>query len=80
MARSSRRLQPGGACNLHGHGASVVPLTLDEWRREPDQWFRALESITEHDPVPPGTMGKVRLTAQTSVTWRDQQGMLGDAR
>ncbi len=38
-----------------GLGLPVVPLILKELQREPDQWFWALESITEQDPVPPET-------------------------
>jgi hypothetical protein len=52
MARRSRRLQPFGACNLRGLRANVVLLILDELRREPDQWFWALESIREQNAVP----------------------------
>jgi hypothetical protein len=63
-----------------GMGPAVVPLILDELRREPDQWFWALESITEQNPVPPEAMGKVRLMAQRWVTWGERQGMLGNER
>ncbi len=59
-----------------GMGPPVVPLILDELRREPDHWFWALESITEQNPVPPEAMGKVRLMAQAWVRWGEQQGML----
>jgi hypothetical protein len=59
-----------------GMGPPVVPFILDELRREPDQWFWALESITEQNPVPPEAMGKVRLMAQAWVLWGEQQGML----
>jgi hypothetical protein len=38
-----------------GMGLSAVPLILEELHREPDQWFWALEAITEEDPVPPRT-------------------------
>ena len=63
-----------------GMGPAVVPLILDELRREPDQWFWALESITEQNPVPPEAMGNVRLMAQPWVTWGEQQGLLGNER
>ncbi len=63
-----------------GMGPAVVPLILDELRREPDQWFWALESITEQNPVPPEAMGKVRLMAQAWVTWGEQRGMLANER
>src|SRR3954449_13482120 len=59
-----------------GMGTPVVPLILEELRREPDQWFWALESITEQDPVPPEALGKVRLMAQAWVRWGEQQGVI----
>jgi len=36
-----------------GLGWPVVPLILEELNREPNQWFWALEAITEQNPVPP---------------------------
>ncbi len=59
-----------------GLGLPVVPLILDELQREPDQWFWALESITEQNPVPPEAMGKVRLMAQAWIDWGKQHGYL----
>jgi hypothetical protein len=60
-----------------GMGPMVVPLILEELRREPDHWFWALEAITEQDPVPPEAMGKVRLMAEAWVRWGEQQGIIG---
>src|SRR4051794_20828518 len=60
-----------------GMGLPVVPLILDELRREPDHWSWALEAITEQNPVPPEAMGKVHLMAQVWVRWGEQQGILG---
>jgi hypothetical protein len=59
-----------------GMGPPVVPLILEELRREPDQWFWALESITELNPVPSEAMGKVHLMAQAWIRWGEQQGVL----
>ena len=59
-----------------GIGRPAVPLILEELQREPDQWFWALESITEQNPVPPEAAGKVRLMAQAWVQWGKQQGLL----
>jgi hypothetical protein len=59
-----------------GMGPSVVPLLLEELRREPDQWFWALEAITEENPVPPDAEGKVRLMAEAWVEWGRRQGYL----
>jgi hypothetical protein len=57
-----------------GLGLPAVPLILEELEREPDQWFWALESITEQNPVPPEANGKVRLMAQAWIDWGKQQG------
>jgi hypothetical protein len=46
-----------------GMGPVVVPLILEELRREPDHWFWALESITEQNPVPPESVGQLRAMA-----------------
>ncbi len=62
-----------------GMGPPVVPLILEELRREPDHWFWALEAITEQDPVPPEARGKVRLMAQAWIRWGEEQGLIGDA-
>jgi hypothetical protein len=57
-----------------GLGLPAVPLILEELQREPDQWFWALESITEQDPVPPEAKGKIRLMAQAWIDWGTQRG------
>ena len=60
-----------------GMGWSAVPLILEELQREPDQWFWALEAITEVDPVPPEDTGEVRSMAQAWIEWGKRQGYLG---
>jgi hypothetical protein len=57
-----------------GLGLPVVPLILEELNRERNQWFWALEAITEQNPVPPEALGKVRLMAQAWIEWGKQQG------
>jgi hypothetical protein len=52
----------------------VVPLILEELQREPDQWFWALEAITEANPVPQEAQGNVRQMAQAWIDWGRQQG------
>lgn len=59
-----------------GMGLAVVPLILEELEREPDQWFWALEAITEENPVPPEANGVVRLMAKAWVDWGRQQGYI----
>ena len=51
----------------------ALPYIFEELRREPDQWFWALEAITEENPVPAEAAGKVRLMAQAWIEWGKQQ-------
>jgi len=57
-------------------GWPAVPLILEELQREPDQWFWALEAITDQNPVPPEAAGKVRLMARAWIDWGMKQGCL----
>ncbi len=57
-----------------GLGPPVVPLILAELKHEPDQWFWALEVITEEDPVPAEAKGRVSLMAQAWLEWDRQRG------
>lgn len=57
-----------------GMGLSAVPLILAELEREPDQWFWALEAITEENPVPPEAAGNVPRMAQAWIEWGKQHG------
>jgi hypothetical protein len=59
-----------------GMGLLVVPLILEELQREPDQWFWALEAITEQNPVPREAAGRVCLMAQAWIEWGKQQGYI----
>jgi hypothetical protein len=61
-----------------GMGLPAVPLILEELKREPDQWFWALESITEQNPVPPEAAGRVRQMAEAWIQWGKQQGYVND--
>jgi hypothetical protein len=59
-----------------GMGPVVVPLILEELRREPDHWFWALESITEQNPVPPESVGQLRAMTDAWTRWGEQHGLL----
>ena len=60
-----------------GMGLAAVPLILEELQREPNQWFWALEAITEENPVPPESAGDVRRMARAWIDWGRQRGYLG---
>lgn len=59
-----------------GMGLAVVPLILEELGREPDQWFWALESITEENPVPAAAAGNIQLMADAWVNWGKERGFV----
>ena len=56
-----------------GMGREALPYIFEELRREPDQWFWALEAITEENPVPAEAAGKVRLMAQAWIEWEKRR-------
>lgn len=60
-----------------GMGREAVPFILEELTRDPDQWFWALESITEESPVPADAVGSVRRMAQAWLDWGRRHGLLG---
>jgi hypothetical protein len=60
-----------------GMGFPVVPMILKELDREPDQWFWALEAITEENPVPSDVQGRVRQMADAWLDWGKQHGLVG---
>ena len=55
-------------------GRDVIPLILDELRREPDYWFAALKALTGADPVAPADRGKVRRMADAWIDWAKANG------
>jgi hypothetical protein len=59
-----------------GMGLAAVPLILEELEREPNQWFWALEAITDANPVPPEDAGRVRRMAQAWIDWGKQNGFI----
>ena len=59
-----------------GMGWDALPFIFAELQREPDQWFWALEAITEENPVPAEAAGKVRLMAVAWIEWGKQQGFV----
>jgi hypothetical protein len=77
LSNSAQMAMLGPYQRIIGMGPMVVPLILEELRREPDHWFWALEAITEEDPVPPEVKGKVRQMADAWVRWGEQQGIIG---
>ncbi len=59
-----------------GIGQPAVPLLLEELRREPDQWFWALEAISSEAPVPPADRGHLDRMTAAWIAWGIDQGYL----
>jgi hypothetical protein len=59
-----------------GMGSGVVPLILEQLQREPDQWFWALEAITEENPVPPEAAGNTHQMAAAWIEWGKSRGLV----
>jgi hypothetical protein len=59
-----------------GMGLPEVPLILEELQRDPDQWFWALEAITEANPVAAEAAGNVQKMKEAWVEWGRNKGLL----
>jgi len=57
-----------------GMGREIVPILLCETRRDPGEWFLALQSITRQDPVKAEDAGNVDAMAKAWLDWGRQQG------
>lgn len=57
-----------------GMGPKVVPLILRELERCPDHWFWALASITEEDPVPEESWGRIDEMTSAWLKWGRENG------
>jgi hypothetical protein len=55
-------------------GQDVVPLILEELRREPDHWFAALRKLTGENPVPPEARGKLKEMTFAWLEWAEKHG------
>lgn len=52
-----------------GMGMPVVPLILEDLRKQPYHWFWALNAITGEDPVPKSIRGRIREMADAWISW-----------
>lgn len=59
-----------------GMGPEAIPLVLQEMQREPDQWFVALNALTDADPVPPEHRGNFNQIVSDWLSWGRVNGYL----
>jgi len=55
--------------SIIGMGMPVVPIILEELKREPDHWFWALMAITEENPVLEEDRGYLDKMAEAWIEW-----------
>ena len=63
--------------HIIGMGEAAVPLILGRLAEEgddPDQWFWALASITEADPVPEDDRGDFLAMSRAWLRWGSEHG------
>jgi hypothetical protein len=69
MSNTAQMAMLGSYQKIIGMGIVAVPFILGELEREPDQWFWALEAITDENPVPAEDAGNVARMAQAWISW-----------
>ena len=55
-------------------GRPAIPLILEELRREPDEWFAALESLTGENPVATEDHGDIGAMTHAWLDWGREHG------
>lgn len=57
-------------------GPAALPFILAEVGHEPDHWFIALHEITQANPVPETSRGKIAEMATPWIAWGKEHGNL----
>lgn len=60
-----------------GMGKDALPLILEQLKSEantPDHWFWALAAISDENPVPPESRGKLPEMAKAWLAWGQKEG------
>ena len=57
-------------------GFAVVPLILKELEHEPDEWFSALEYLTEENPVADQDRGRLQAVTKAWLAWGRDRGLI----
>ena len=60
--------------SIIGMGQVAVPLMLRALEQELDLWFLALRAITEADPVPSSSRGRMKEMAEAWLKWGRKYG------
>jgi hypothetical protein len=74
----SRTINHPAYQNIINLGSPVIPLLLAELQRRPGHWFAALQTLTQVNPVPPASAGKIEEMARAWIEWGKTQGYIDD--
>lgn len=55
-------------------GTQIVPLLLQELKRNPLYWLSALQEITGENPVQPEQRGRIKQMAEAWLKWGKERG------
>jgi hypothetical protein len=59
-----------------GMGPEAIPLVLNELRRHPDQWFLALNALTDENPILPEHCGNFKEMVNDWTNWGRRNGYI----
>lgn len=76
VSLASRRAMHPAYQRIIGIGPDAILLILKELQRKPDDWFWALNAITEADPVPEDCHGDLQKMANAWVEWGRLEGFI----
>ncbi len=54
----------------------VLPILLEQLKRDPDDWFIALHEITGENPVPQKSAGNIKEMAKAWIKWGKEKGII----
>ena len=76
LSLAARRAMHPAYQRIIGIGPDAIALLLRELQQAPDDWFWALNAITEADPVPEECQGDLQKMANAWIEWGQTQGYL----
>jgi hypothetical protein len=73
-SRVEKRVLHKAYLSIIGMGPEAIPLILEQMRSEPDDWFSALEAITEENPISEESRGDISEMTEAWLNWGRSRG------
>lgn len=74
MSSTARMSQHPAYQEIIQMGTEIVPLLLQELKRNPLYWLSALEEITGENPIGPEQRGRIKQMAEAWDKWGKERG------